>query len=207
MQQVTDHQPGTGSLNDRITVLNDGAVYRVRAEVDAGLQSHLATIQFYRGGVGDGAADVLGVTNEVLIAILLHRLRGFQAGPHRCEENATALGHLGIVLKMLRMREDRVRVEQEANREDGPVDETKKEVVARVRVIGSSLFVGAKQLDLEAVRKTWRIWNEVEAAVLRLDPPVTADELRVLADLPAAASGAANGYAEFLQAIQRQRKV
>ena len=37
---------------------------------------------------------VNGVTHEALLAILIDRLRSFQAGPYNCFENAAALTHL-----------------------------------------------------------------------------------------------------------------
>lgn len=46
-------------------------------------------IMFQNGPIAE--AGVNGITHEVLLAILADRLRGFQAGPYACRENALAL--------------------------------------------------------------------------------------------------------------------
>lgn len=54
---------------------------------------------------GDPAvAGRTGLTNEVWLAILIHRLQGFQAGPFKCRENAVALTHLEEALMWLQKR-------------------------------------------------------------------------------------------------------
>lgn len=45
-----------------------------------------------------------GVTNEVLLAVVEDRLKDFQAGAFPCEENATALDHIGKALDALKSR-------------------------------------------------------------------------------------------------------
>ena len=49
-------------------------------------------IYFQNGMIPD--VGVNGVTNEALLAIVADRLRGFQAGPYPCKENAEALRHI-----------------------------------------------------------------------------------------------------------------
>lgn len=48
--------------------------------------------------------DIPGVTNEALLAIVIDRLEGFQAGPFACTENAAALDHARICLGELKER-------------------------------------------------------------------------------------------------------
>lgn len=48
--------------------------------------------------------DYPGVTNEALLAIVIDRLEGFQAGPFACTENAAALDHARICLGELQER-------------------------------------------------------------------------------------------------------
>jgi hypothetical protein len=48
-----------------------------------------ATIHFQRGPVKE--AGVNGISAEALLAIVAHRLEGFQSGQFACEENAEAL--------------------------------------------------------------------------------------------------------------------
>lgn len=46
-------------------------------------------VLFQNGPIAD--AGVNGVTQEVLLAVVIDRLRSFQSGPYACEENANAL--------------------------------------------------------------------------------------------------------------------
>lgn len=50
------------------------------------------TILFQNGPIAE--AGVNGVTHEALIAIVVDRMRSFQAGPYACRENALALTKL-----------------------------------------------------------------------------------------------------------------
>ena len=47
---------------------------------------------FQNGPINE--VGINGITHEALLAILIDRLRCFQAGPYACEENGTALFHL-----------------------------------------------------------------------------------------------------------------
>jgi hypothetical protein len=49
-------------------------------------------IVFQKGPINE--AGVNGVTQEALVAIVIDRLRAFQAGPYACRENALALTKL-----------------------------------------------------------------------------------------------------------------
>jgi hypothetical protein len=49
-------------------------------------------LSFQNGPINE--AGVNGITHEALLAILMDRLEGFQAGPYACEANASALFHL-----------------------------------------------------------------------------------------------------------------
>jgi hypothetical protein len=48
--------------------------------------------------------EVGGVTNEALLAIVIDRLEGFQAGPFACSENFTALTNAQAALEALQAR-------------------------------------------------------------------------------------------------------
>lgn len=61
-----------------------------------------AHVLFQHGPVGQ--AGVNGVTQEALLAILIDRLRGFQAGDHACDENRAALEHLEAARDVLHQR-------------------------------------------------------------------------------------------------------
>jgi hypothetical protein len=59
-------------------------------------------IQFQKGPTKE--AGVNGLTCEVLLAIVIDRLRCFQAGPVACKENAIALGYAVQSLDWLNVR-------------------------------------------------------------------------------------------------------
>ncbi len=63
-----------------------------------------STILFQNGPIGEGGMGVNGVTHEALLAILAHRLRGFQSGPYACRENALALTKIEEAMHWLHTR-------------------------------------------------------------------------------------------------------
>ena len=94
MREITDHR--VNPANDRITI-------RVMDEPGAGGANHkyeveipdverVVTIDFQDGPIAE--AGVNGLTQEVLLAICIDRLRCFQRGPFSCRENALALTKL-----------------------------------------------------------------------------------------------------------------
>lgn len=73
-----------------------------------GKPSDHTTILFQNGPIGE--VGVNGVTQEALLAIVIDRLRSFQAGPYNCRENAVALTHLETAQMWLQKRTlDRMR--------------------------------------------------------------------------------------------------
>ena len=61
-----------------------------------------AAILFQNGPILEGGVN--GVTQEALVAIVIDRLRSFQAGPYACHENAVALTHFEEGLMWLQKR-------------------------------------------------------------------------------------------------------
>jgi hypothetical protein len=53
---------------------------------------------------GDPKVAANGITNEVLLAILIDRMRGFQMGPFKCNANQYALDDLESALSHLQSR-------------------------------------------------------------------------------------------------------
>lgn len=122
MRTVTDHvtnpvndklninvidEPGAGGANHRYDItgmnLKENPSYEEMLD-DPGL----ITILFQNGPIGE--AGLNGITQEVLIAIVIDRLRSFQAGPFSCRENAVALTHFETGLLWLQKRTlDRMR--------------------------------------------------------------------------------------------------
>lgn len=60
------------------------------------------TLLFQNGPIGE--VGVNGITHEVLLAILIDRMRAFQAGPYACDENRCALAHLEQATRFLHAR-------------------------------------------------------------------------------------------------------
>lgn len=59
-------------------------------------------IDFQHGPIKE--VGVNGLTNEVLLAIVKHRLEGFQSGPFACSENQGALESVNNALTILESR-------------------------------------------------------------------------------------------------------
>lgn len=59
-------------------------------------------VNFQNGPINQ--AGVNGITHEVLLAILIDRLEGFQKGPYACRENADAIIDLTRALNVLKKR-------------------------------------------------------------------------------------------------------
>lgn len=58
----------------------------------------------YHQGEVNKISDVNGITNELLLAIVIDRLETFQRGEYACPENEHALGNLRFALDHLRRR-------------------------------------------------------------------------------------------------------
>lgn len=61
----------------------------------------LGAVMFHCGQPIEG---VNGVTHEILLAIVAHRLEAFQRGPFASVENREALSHVQSALELLRLR-------------------------------------------------------------------------------------------------------
>jgi len=61
-----------------------------------------STILFQNGPIQE--VGVNGITHEVLLAIVIDRLRGFQSGPYECLENELALLSIEEALQYLKKR-------------------------------------------------------------------------------------------------------
>lgn len=88
---VTD-QPGSGGANH---------AYRVEHAATAGVPPMLE-VNFQNGPIAE--VGVNGVTQEILLAIVIDRLRSFQAGPFSSRENALALTKCEEALHWLQQR-------------------------------------------------------------------------------------------------------
>ncbi len=94
MRQITDHI--VNPANDRITITAvdepgaGGASHHYAVDIDGGEIG--LDLHFQNGAIAE--AGVNGVTQEVLLAVVIDRLRSFQKGPYACRENALALTKL-----------------------------------------------------------------------------------------------------------------
>lgn len=100
MRIHTDHN---GVYVNAISKLADntdveGHVYYVQAHL------HATEISFQRGGVADNGVN--GLTNEALLAILIHRTK-FLDSKFGCDENKRAIQHMEEALVNLEVRSAR----------------------------------------------------------------------------------------------------
>ena len=97
MREITSHRVNPANDKITITVLDEtgagGAnhVYQMRYVIKDGSEmvSHVA---FQNGPIAENGVN--GITQEVLLAIVIDRLQSFQNGPFACRENALALTKL-----------------------------------------------------------------------------------------------------------------
>lgn len=100
--------------NDTISVVvadvpgHGGASHEYHAVHGGPETPPLAVIKFQNGPIGEHGVN--GVTQEILLAIVIDRLRSFQAGPFSSRENALALTKCEEALHWLQQRTlDRMR--------------------------------------------------------------------------------------------------
>lgn len=102
---ITDHQVNPANDKLTITVLDEPAdgganhVYEISGHDEEGHPffagkddprwQNQRLVVFQQGPIGE--VGVNGVTHEALLAVLIDRMRAFQAGPYACTENDAAL--------------------------------------------------------------------------------------------------------------------
>ncbi len=102
MRKITDHI--VNPVNDKIdiTVVDEPGAGGANHEYDILIGRSGFTMHFQNGPINE--VGVNGITQEALLAIVIDRLRSFQAGPFACSENATALVHTEAALDTLKSR-------------------------------------------------------------------------------------------------------
>lgn len=93
-------EPGSGGANHAYTI--SGYQPALNPSVNELLPTEGMLVLFQNGPIKD--AGLNGVTHEVLLAILIDRLRGFSKGPYPSRENAIALTKLEEALFWLQSR-------------------------------------------------------------------------------------------------------
>lgn len=93
MRLIHDHKVNPANDQIELSVLDEpgsgGACHQYRAALPDGSTTEIG---FQNGPIAE--AGVNGLTHEVLIAIVVDRMRDFQRGPYACRENALALTKL-----------------------------------------------------------------------------------------------------------------
>lgn len=107
--EVTD-EPGPGGACHRYEVTGFDTARNPSSVGAAGFKCSFSRmpVLFQNGPIAEVGA-VNGISQEALLAIVIDRLRSFQAGPFACRENALALTKLEEALMWLQKRtRDRV---------------------------------------------------------------------------------------------------
>jgi len=76
--------------------------YQIRLKPDGTVQTIDWLLNFQNGPIKEAGFN--GLTQEVLLAIIIDRLECFQRGPHACRENALALTKLAEAMHWLQHR-------------------------------------------------------------------------------------------------------
>lgn len=108
MRQIIDHHDGHGLAESIIVEADD-------FDPNGGMASHhytatingaeVARLQFQQGP-RNVAGSTPGVLDSVLLAIVIDRMRSFNAGPFNTRENALVMTHCQEALHWLRHRAD-----------------------------------------------------------------------------------------------------
>lgn len=105
MRQLNDHK--VNGLNEAldIQVLDEpgqgGACHQYQIKLED-RPDRTVNIQFQKGPVKEAGFN--GISQEALLAIVIDRIRSFQAGPYACRDNAIALTHCEDALMWLQKR-------------------------------------------------------------------------------------------------------
>lgn len=112
MRELTNHSVTGDSVNNQITVKvldgpgSGGACHEYEIATEAigasGKCLMPLRISFQNGPIKE--AGINGITHEALLAIVIDRLRCFQAGPYASTFNASALGYSEMALDALQQR-------------------------------------------------------------------------------------------------------
>lgn len=202
---VTGHRSGVPTdFNNKLHIVgvDDCATYKISHE---GGPDHVELVF--------QTLDRAGLTNEALLAIVYSRLARFQAGPLPCPENERAMGHISGALHNLKNRTNRrhhAGLEGKMIEEQVKLGEAAKgeEPPHRVRLEGNTvLHVGDQTFTTKKLAE-WATWSNVEAAVKKLDPELSALEMDVIERAAAhLGSGARNGLSELKSAVASTRVV
>ena len=112
MTEITDHRFPGDSLNDSITLDvderdpangNASHIYEMWMPNECGESEMRAQIAFQKGPRNE-EGSVPGVTDAAVLAVILDRYRGFQAGKFACPDNAIVITKLEEALMRMQKR-------------------------------------------------------------------------------------------------------
>ncbi len=92
MRLIADHKYTKVHAHDERTEGNANHHYEISQAMEGEPKFPPCIVGFQHGPIGEKGVN--GVTNEDLLAIVIDRLYGFQAGKFKCRENAIALTKL-----------------------------------------------------------------------------------------------------------------
>lgn len=92
LKVLATDEPGSGGAHHRYEITGYNAETNPSLNSEFGDDIRGEVILFQNGPIAE--VGVNGVTHEALLAILIDRMRAFQAGPFACRENALALTKL-----------------------------------------------------------------------------------------------------------------
>ena len=95
-------EPGPGGANHVYHLKLEAPETRL-PETNRGAWPNEVTLHFQNGPISR-PQDYNGLTNEAVLAVVIDRMRGFQNGPFKNDENAAALGHLECAAGFLKLR-------------------------------------------------------------------------------------------------------
>lgn len=105
-REITSHK--VNGCNGELTVMaidEPGCGGANHAYEITGFANGICQLHFQNGPIKE--AGVNGITHEVLLAILIDRMEGFQSGKFKCEENAVALEFLQGAQRVLKRRTEK----------------------------------------------------------------------------------------------------
>lgn len=76
--------------------------YQVEIQSEHSGANLIEIVEFQKGPVKEVGLN--GIQNEHLLAMVIHRLQGFQSGPYACRENALALTKLEEAMMWMKAR-------------------------------------------------------------------------------------------------------
>ena len=92
MKLITTHCINSANEEVGLAAIDDPSVDGANHEYEIRVAGTSTKLKFQKGPIG--AVGVNGITHEVLLAVLIDRLKGFQSGQFACRENALALTKL-----------------------------------------------------------------------------------------------------------------